>query len=168
MTAHAKTQNLLRLSLPATALVKNEANPNKMAAREFDLLIDNIERTGLTDPILVRPVDYQKVFEIAAEFDMPDLELVLTKEELKFRIVGGHHRLDAAAYLGLEDVPVTVIMDDAFDEDQERFQLVRMHMIRGKLDPQAFFDLYNSLAPAYSDEVLQDAFGFADEAGSAS
>ena len=55
MTAHAKTQNLLRLSLPVTALVKNEANPNKMAAREFDLLIDNIERTGLTDPILVRP-----------------------------------------------------------------------------------------------------------------
>ena len=147
-----------------TALVKNEANPNKMAAREFDLLIDNIERTGLTDPILVRPVDYQKVFEIAAKFDMPDLELVLTKEELKFRIVGGHHRLDAAAYLGLEEVPVTVIMDDAFDEDQERFQLVRMNMIRGKLDPQAFFDLYNSLAPAYSDEVLQDAFGFADEA----
>ena len=104
------------------------------------------------------------MFEIAAKFDMPDLELVLTKEELKFRIVGGHHRFDAAAYLGLEDVPVTVIMDDAFDEDQERFQLVRMNMIRGKLDPQAFFDLYNSLAPAYSDEVLQDAFGFADEA----
>ena len=89
---------------------------------------------------------------------------MLTKDELKFRIVGGHHRFDAAAYLGLEDVPVTVIMDDSFDEDQERFQLVRMNMIRGKLDPQAFFDLYNSLAPAYSDEVLQDAFGFADEA----
>ena len=146
MTAHAKTQNLLRLSLPLTALVKNEANPNKMAAREFDLLIDNIECTGLTDPILVRPLDYEKVFEIAAKFDMPDLELVLTKEELKFRIVGGHHRFDAAAYLGLEELPVTVIMDDSFDEDQERFQLVRMNMIRGKLDPQAFFDLYNSLA----------------------
>ena len=104
------------------------------------------------------------MFEIATKFDMPDLGLVLTKEELKYRIVGGHHRFDAAAYLGLEDVPVTVIMDDSFDEDQERFQLVRMNMIRGKLDPQAFFDLYNSLAPAYSDEVLQDAFGFADEA----
>jgi ParB-like nuclease domain len=164
MSASEKTERLLRLSLPVTALVKNEANPNKMAAREFDLLIDNIERTGLTDPILVRPVEYDKVFEIAAKFDMPHLELVLTKEELKFRIVGGHHRFDAAAYLGLEEVPVTVIMDDAFDEDQERFQLVRMNMIRGKLDPQAFFDLYNSLAPAYSDEVLQDAFGFADEA----
>ena len=105
MSASEKTERLLRLSLPVTALVKNEANPNKMAAREFDLLIDNIERTGLTDPILVRPLDYEAVFEIAAKFDMPDLELVLTKEELKFRIVGGHHRFDAAAYLGLEDVP---------------------------------------------------------------
>ena len=164
MNASLRTEKLLRLDLPVTQLLKNDANPNKMSAREFDLLIDNIEHTGLTDPILVRPLDYEAVFEIASKFDMPDLETVITKEELKFRIVGGHHRFDAAAYLGFEDVPCTVIIDDDFDEDAEKFQLVRMNMIRGKLDPQAFFDLYNSLAPAYSDEVLQDAFGFADEA----
>ena len=101
MSASEKTERLLRLSLPVTALVKNEANPNKMAAREFDLLIDNIERTGLTDPILVRPLDYEKVFEIATKFDMPDLGLVLTKEELKYRIVGGHHRLPQPGVQGV-------------------------------------------------------------------
>jgi hypothetical protein len=39
-----------------------------------------------------------------------------------------------------------------------------MNAIRGKLDPQAFFNLYQSLAEEYSDEILQDAFGFAEEA----
>ena len=128
-----------------TALVKNEANPNKMAAREFDLLIDNIERTGLTDPILVRPARLAAAVRECQQDRHPEgfRAGARPRNELKFKIVGGHHRFDAAAYLGLEEVPVTVIMDDAFDEDQERFQLVRMNMIRGKLDPQAFFDLYN-------------------------
>ena len=38
-----------------------------------------------------------------------------------------------------------------------------MNRIRGRLDPQAFFDLYNSLSSAYADDVLQEAFGFAEE-----
>ena len=141
MAALEKTKNLLRLELPLSALVKNEDNPNKMSAREFDLLIDNLEKTGLTDPILVRPV-----------------------EDGKYRIVGGHHRFDGAAYLGFETVPCTVITDPEFDEEQEKFQLVRMNAIRGRLDPQAFFSLYSKLSDQYSDEILQDAFGFAEEA----
>jgi hypothetical protein len=141
VAALEKTKNLLRLELPLSALVKNEDNPNKMSAREFDLLIDNLEKTGLTDPILVRPV-----------------------EDGKYRIVGGHHRFDGAAYLGFETVPCTVITDPEFDEEQEKFQLVRMNAIRGRLDPQAFFSLYSKLSDQYSDEILQDAFGFAEEA----
>ena len=81
-----------------------------------------------------------------------------------FRIVGGHHRYDAAAYIGFDEVPVTVIMDPEFDDEQERFQLVRMNAIRGKLDPQAFFALYSKLSDKYSDAIMQDAFGFAEEA----
>ena len=164
MTAHAKTQNLLRLSLPVTALVKNDANPNKMAAREFDLLIDNIERTGLTDPILVRPLDYEKVFEIAAKFDMPDLETGADQGRAQVQDRRRPPPLRRCRLSRPRGRPGHRDHGRRFDEDQERFQLVRMNMIRGKLDPQAFFDLYNCLAPAYSDEVLQDAFGFADEA----
>jgi hypothetical protein len=138
--AHEKTKNLVRKDLPVGLLVKNEMNANKMGTREFDLLVDNLERTGLTDPILVRPVSGGK-----------------------YRIVGGHHRFDAAVYLGFDEVPCTIIKDASFDEDQEKFQLVRMNAIRGKLDPTAFFNLYQSLSESYSDEILQDAFGFAEE-----
>jgi len=109
-------------------------------------LCDNLDKTGLTDPILVR--------HIAADKPGPQ----------RYRIVGGHHRYDAAAYLGFDEVPITVITDPGFDEEQETFQLVRMNAIRGKLDPTAFFKLYSQLSSKYSEEILQDAFGFAEEA----
>jgi hypothetical protein len=58
MDAVAKTDSLLRLSrCPLSVLVKNEANPNRMRQREFDLLVDNLQKTGWTDPILARPID---------------------------------------------------------------------------------------------------------------
>lgn len=167
MAAIEKTQKLLRLDLPVGMLVKNEENPNKMNEREFDLLVDNMEKTGITDAILVRPEDVALVTDLASQVKKGDnLALInmLEKAGATFRIVGGHHRFDAASFLGFEDVPCTVIMDPEFDAEMEKFQIVRMNMIRGKLDPQAFFNLYNSLAESYSDEVLQDAFGFAEEA----
>lgn len=141
MSGLAKTKSLRRVDLPIGQLQKSGLNPNRMKAREFDLLVDNINQTGLTDPVLVRQLG-------------PD----------SYRIVGGHHRYDAASYLGFETVPCTVIDDPEFDDDAERFQLVRMNMIRGRMDPQAFFDLYQQVSAKYSDAVLQDAFGFAEEA----
>jgi hypothetical protein len=150
--------------------VKNDSNPNKMSTRAFDLLIDNLERTGLTDPILVVPVDLDEVLGIIVKLNGDKFaasEKVIAAfmaNGVKFRIVGGHHRYDGATYLGFDKVPCTIILDKDFDEDQEKFQLVRMNAIRGKLDPQAFFDLYNSMSEKYSDEILQDSFGFAEEA----
>lgn len=163
MAAIEKTKNLQRLDIPLHLLEKNERNPNKMSSREFDLLVDNLEKTGITDAILVRPLDVGQF--LWAENDHPADELVqsLVDNDIKFRIVGGHHRFDAAAYLGFDAVPCTIIADPDFDEEQEKFQIVRMNAIRGKLDPQAFFDMYQSLAPKYADDVLQEAFGFAEE-----
>ena len=139
-----KTSALQRLTVPLSRLVKNADNPNRMSAREFDLLCDNLGKTGMTDAILVREIE-------------PDAAGPL------WRIVGGHHRYSAAAFLGWEDVPITVLPDD-FDDEQEKFQLVRMNAIHGKLDPPAFYNLYSQLSSKYSEEILQDAFGFAEEA----
>ena len=141
MTAIDKTNTLERKDLAVELLIPNAHNPNKMRPREFDLLCDNFEKTGITDPILVRPV-----------------------EDGKYRIVGGHHRFDAANYLGFAAVPCTIITDPDFDEEAEQFQLVRMNVIRGRMDPQKFYDLYQKVAGKYSDDILQDAFGFAEEA----
>lgn len=164
MEALKKTKNLLRLDLPVGLLQKNEHNPNKMSPREFDLLVDNMSKTGITDAVLVRPLQLATVIDFSKIAKGDDLVDMLVDKGLQFRIVGGHHRFDAASFLGFEKVPCTIIMDPEFDEEQEKFQLVRMNAIRGKLDAKAFFALYNQLSEQYTDEILQDAFGFAEEA----
>lgn len=140
-SAEERTKSLERKDLPLDMLVENSSNPNKMKAREFDLLCDNLQKTGLTDPILVKPIGGGK-----------------------YRIVGGHHRARAAQFLGFTEVPCTIITDPHFDEDMENFQLVRMNVIHGRLDPEAFLHLYEQVAAKYSKEILQDAYGFADDA----
>jgi hypothetical protein len=167
MSALEKTENLIRVRrFPLHLMVKNEKNPNKMKAREFDLLCDNMNETGWTDPVLARPLDYNqmKALQDQAEGDEGFLVELMRDANALVRIVGGHHRYDAATFLGFTDGPVTIIMDSEFDEEKENFQLVRMNTIHGKLDPQAFFDMYNGLAEKYTDAVLQEAFGFAEEA----
>lgn len=141
MSAIEKTKKIVRKDIDVGLLTKRADNPNQMSDREFDLLVDNLQRTGMTDPIFVRPL-----------------------EDGNYRIVGGHHRLDAALYLGFTEVPCTIVDHDDFDDDAETFQVVRMNVIRGRMDPGSFFSLYESLSKKYSDQVLQDSFGFAEEA----
>ena len=124
--------DLQREELPISLLDKNEHNPNTMSSRQFNLLVDNIARMGITDPILVRKVGD------------------------RYRIVGGHHRVEAAEMLGYTQVPCTVITDPNFDADQESFQLMRHNMIKGKLDPAKFVKLYPSFAPPFL--LLSPAF----------
>jgi ParB/RepB/Spo0J family partition protein len=138
-SAVEKTQKLKRLDVPVEQLEPNPDNPNEMSDAEFNMLYDNIERTGITDPILVRQLGLEK-----------------------YRIVGGHHRYEIAKLLGMTSVPCTVIDDPDFDDDQERFQMVRMNVIRGQMSPQKFLKLYESLSKKYADDVMSDAFGFAE------
>jgi hypothetical protein len=164
VSAISKTEQLLRLDLPLHLLVKNKENPNRMSSREFDLLCDNIEKTGLTDPLLCRPDNFALVHDLAhIHRKTGGLVQALVDADAKFRIVGGHHRFDAAAFIGFDVAPCTIIMDPEFDAEQESFQIVRMNVIRGKMDPNAFFNMFSKLSESYSEEVLQDAFGFASE-----
>ena len=131
---------LERKDLPVSQLRLQEHNPNKMSPREFNLLCDNMQKVGFVDPVFVRRV---------AEDD--------------YKVIGGHHRLDAAKLLGYEEVPCTIIEGEGYDEDWEKFQVVRMNMIKGSLDPQAFLKMYEDLGAKYETEIMAEAFGFVDE-----
>lgn len=80
-----------------------------------------------------------------------------------YKIVGGHHRWEVAKLHGLENVPVTIITDVAFDDDMEKFQMVRHNVIHGSMSPQKFMSLYQSLSGKYSEDIAAEMFGFADE-----
>lgn len=140
MDAVEKTNKLDRVFLKVDVLEANLKNPNEMTDSEFNMLCDNVEKMGITDPILVRP--------LAGD---------------RYRIVGGHHRWEVAKLLGFETVPCTVVNDPDFDEDQEQFQVVRMNTIRGHLSPEKFMAMYQSLSSKYADTIMAESFGFADE-----
>lgn len=129
-----------RKDLPISELDGFEGNPNKMSPRAFDLLVDNMQKYGCTENVVVRPKDG------------------------RYQIISGHHRVHAAQYLGWETVPCAIITDPEFDDEMALFQVVRMNAIKGKLDPNLFIQQYAKVAGKYGDELLQDMFGFADDA----
>jgi ParB/RepB/Spo0J family partition protein len=130
--------SLKRTHLPVEMIEGEPLNPNEMSDRQFNMLVKNIDETGITENIVVRPVG-------------PD----------KYRVVSGHHRLEAAKHLSFADVPVTII-EGMKDEDAAKAQMVRMNIIKGKMSPQKFVALYKSLAGQYSDEVAAEMFGFVE------
>lgn len=143
MSALAKTEMLERKNLPVELLLPNPNNPNRMGDKEFNLLVDNMKQVGFVDPAFVRPHP--------------------TKAG-HYQIIGGHHRIEAAKFLGFKEVPVTVTNDPDMTEELEEFQLVRMNVIHGNIQPTLFLDLYHKYKDKYGEAVLQDMFGFADEA----
>lgn len=147
LDAIARTAAISRMEVPMDHLVKQEINPNVMTQRQFDLLVDNMQKVGWVDPLFVRPIEEKHA-------DGGQM----------YRIVGGAHRYDAGEYLGFTQAPCTIVDHDDFEADEEAFQVLRMNVIKGKIDPTAFFDLYQTVSDRYADEVLQDAFGFAEEA----
>ncbi|NIT54888.1 MAG: ParB N-terminal domain-containing protein [Aliifodinibius sp.] len=135
-----KTKSLQRVDLKVELLIPDKDNPNMMSEKAFNLLYDNIEKMGITDPILVRPAD-----------------------EGMYHIVGGHHRFEVAQLMGYEEVPCTVITDKEFTSEKAKFQMIRHNVIHGEISPGKFMSLYQQYSDKYADDILQDMFGFAEE-----
>lgn len=129
-----------RIDISVDKLLPNTENPNVMSDAEFNMLYDNVEQMGITDPILVRPLD-----------------------DGTYRVVGGHHRLEVAKLQDFEEVPCTVIRNEQFDDDMEEFQMVRMNVIHGQMAPEKFLKMYERLSKEYTDQILQESFGFVNE-----
>jgi len=117
-----------------------EFNPNHMSERKFNQLVGRIKEQGFKDPISVVPS---------------------TVDEGKYKIIEGEHRWRAAMFLEIEEVPVFI--HDDWDEDKQKFEIVKSNVLKGKMDPLAFTKLVNSLSDKYSHETIQEMMGFQDE-----
>ena len=168
------SDNVIRIDVPIDLLKDHDMNPNEMSGREFDLLVDNMQQ-AVTDPILVWPkgaiVEFMEVFskwrgelrvhgtpqEVWDEFFQG-----LKEKELMFQIIGGHHRVRAAQFLSLDQIPATVIVDEGFTEEMADTQLLRHNVIKGQINPQKFTKIYEKYKSELPDDVIQEMFGFAD------
>jgi hypothetical protein len=165
VSAKKKTSNLMRAMVPLDLLVDNDANPNQMSARAFDLLVDNMNQRGWTDPAYVAPV-HLPTFLAARGTEASSMWPLLRKQgdNGRLRIVGGHHRVKAARFLQLAEGPCTIDLDPEFDKDVQEAQLVRHNIIRGEMDPQKFLALYERQRAKHGAEMMAEVFGFQSQA----
>lgn len=126
--------------IPVELLHANEYNPNKQKDVTFNKLVENIEEIGFVEPIMVRPHP---------------------EKEGEYEIISGHHRVEAAKIVGYTEIPCIIQWD--FDEDMAKFQLVRMNVLRGELDPMKFTKLFNELSDKYGEELTKDMMALVDQ-----
>jgi ParB/RepB/Spo0J family partition protein len=94
-------------SIALSKLFAHPDNPNVMSDATFRKLIRNIERTGLYEPIVVRPHP---------------------KEKDHFEIINGHHRVKALEQLGRKEADC-VVWD--VDDEQTAILLTTLNRLAG-------------------------------------
>ena len=96
-------------------------NPNVMSDATFRKLVRNIERTGLYEPIVVRPHP---------------------KEKDHFEIINGHHRVKALEQLGRKEADC-VVWD--VDDEQTAILLTTLNRLAGSDTPAKKIELLKKL-----------------------
>lgn len=130
-------------TVPIDQLEPNSWNPQAEDEATFNRLREEIRKVGYIEPVKVVPL-----------------------ENGKLRIIGGEHGWRAAMAEGLEDIPVIILTDSKWkDEDLQKFVTVRLNVIHGKMDVEKFAKLYNEMATKYGADALQSLMGFVDAKG---
>jgi len=98
-----------------------ENNPNEMSDVDFNDLVRSIENTGFDQPITV----YKQ------------------EGDDNYTVLKGNHRLKAAMYVGMDEIPVTI---QEFEHgDQATATALADNIVRGDINPEIFTQEYNRL-----------------------
>jgi hypothetical protein len=129
--------------IPSRSICPNEWNPNELSDVMFQRLVDDVRKLGFLQPILVTPT-----------------------ESGSFRIVDGEHRFEVAKLLDMVDVPCVVVEGDfARDEVAQKFQTMRMNMIRGNVDKRKLQALVADLTTTMPLEEVAESLAYDDVDG---
>lgn len=125
-------------------LIDHQDNPNAMTDGQFNKLNESISKNGLIENIVVAK-----------------------NKDGTYTILSGHHRAKVLKYQGYTEANC-VILDNLEEgqpnwEDEREFLLVSMNVIKGKIDPVKFTEMFNELNKRYAKDILTEMFGFADE-----
>jgi hypothetical protein len=134
------SEDVTVVMIPADSIKQNSWNPNDLDDRTFNRLTDDIQRIGFLQPILVTP-----------------------QEGGIFRIVDGEHRFECAKLLDMEMIPCVVLDGDfAKDETAQKFQTMRMNLLRGTVDKRKLQALVQDLATNMPIEEVAEGMAFDD------
>ena len=113
--------------IPLEQLEPHPANPNKMSKSAYAKLVANIKKTGLYEPIVVRPLGD------------------------KFQIINGHHRVEALWQLGAETASAVVW---ELDDRTTLTLLASLNRLTGTDEPEKKSRLYAELLASFSAKDL--------------
>jgi len=123
--------------IPLDALEPHPENSNRMPAALLEKLKGHIRRTGLYEPLVVRPMPH------SAADDSPGAE-----REGKYQILNGHHRAEALRQLGHTHARCDVWL---VGDDDARVLLATLNRLEGRDDPSARARLVARLAEGAGD-----------------
>lgn len=128
------------VEVPIGLVDANDYNPNEMEDHTFANLVQEIEKDGFDEPVIVCPSPEKKG---------------------RYRIVNGEHRWRAASMLGMKLLPV--IIKEDWDEATQKLKTVRRNILRGDLNAAKFDALIADIQKEHelSEVEIASAMGFA-------
>jgi hypothetical protein len=126
--------------VPAAQCRPNPWNPQSMDAITFARLKTEIAEHGIVDAITV--------------VDM---------EDGTFRIIGGEHRWRASKEVGISMLPATILPLSEWDDDRQKFEVVKLNILHGDLDPRKFLPMYQDVVARYGADATRNLFAYTDE-----
>lgn len=126
------------VKIPVEKIHPNDWNPNVLSDQMFNRLVDDMNRLGFLQPVLVTP-----------------------EPDGTYRIIDGEHRYECAKLTDMTEIPCVVVSGDfANDETQQKFQTMRMNMIRGDVDKRKLASLVSELAEEMPVEEIAESMAF--------
>ncbi|HUU91250.1 MAG TPA: ParB/RepB/Spo0J family partition protein [Phycisphaerae bacterium] len=130
--------------IPLEALEAHPENSNRMPAHLTEKLKAHIERTGLYEPLVVRPM---ATHASSREHPEPRPRVAGTAGAARYQILNGHHRARVLRELGHTRARCDVW---EVDDDEARLLLATLNRLEGRDDPSARARLVARLAEGRS------------------
>lgn len=132
-------------NIPVDLCVPTVDNPNEMDDETFNTLVEEMDESNPDSPGFVEPIH------------------VVPLEDGRFQIIGGEHRWRGFKTLGKQTIPGIVMTDEKWNSKEfQEFMLVRLNVLRGKMNAEKFLVLYNRYVERHGNEKLQRMFAFTD------
>ena len=136
------------LWIPLKALQPHPENSNRMPPHLMEKLKTHIERTGLYEPLVVRPMP---ACNTAREAAGGDLKSEISDLRCRYQILNGHHRAEVLRELGHSRARCDVW---EVDDEEARLLLATLNRLEDRDDPRERARLVAHLAKGRTAEEL--------------